>query len=86
MSKKEEIIKDIVSKKLTGADIARKYGVTPVYISQIKKTITPDIIELLKFMNEFFKRFFDYLTKNPKIEMFIELNEEKLNIIEELVK
>lgn len=34
---KKEIIKDLKKKKLSQSDIARKYGVSRQYISQIKK-------------------------------------------------
>lgn len=86
MNKKEAIIKDLKSKQLKVKNIAEKHGVSGTYVSLIKKSITPDCLELLKFMNDFFNRFSEYLMENPKIAMFVELNEEKLKKIEELVK
>ena len=88
MSKKEEIIEDIKEKQLTRKEIAEKHGVSTTYISQIKKAIIrdPELMELLKFMNEFFNRYSEYLMENPEIAIFVDLNEEKLKKIEELVK
>ncbi len=86
MTKKEEIIKDIKEKQLTRKEIAEKHGVSSTYISQIKKSMVIVPIELLKFYDNFFKTYFDYLIKNPEIKMFIKLNKEKLNAIEELIK
>ena len=43
-------------------------------------------IELLKFLNDFFKENLDYLMKNKNIDKFIEKNEAIFNKIEELVK
>ena len=44
-----------------------------------------EILELLKFSNDFFKANIDYLLKNPKIKEFI-LEHEEFDKIEELVK
>ena len=49
------------------------------------KTVRP-IKDLLKFLNNFFKDNLDYLSKNSKIERFIEENEDIFNQIEEMVK
>ena len=84
MNKREEIIIDIKN-KLRRKDIAEKHNVSTTYVSHIKKSITPDAKELLKFMNNFFKLYFEYLIENPKIKIFVELNEENFNKIEELV-
>ncbi len=43
-------------------------------------------IAYLKFLNDFFKENIGYLIKNPKIDKFIELNAEKFNLIEEIIK
>lgn len=86
MTKKEEIVKDIKEKQLTRKEIAEKHGVSSTYISQIKKSMVIVPIELLKFMNDFFNRFSEYLMENPEVAMFVDLNEEKLRKIEELLK
>lgn len=86
MTKKDEIIIDIIEKQLTRKEIAEKHSVSTTYVSQIKKSMMLSPIELLKFMNDFFNRFAEDLIKIPKIAMFVELNEEKFNEIEELIK
>lgn len=70
------------------------------YLSTLRKNLKIDVIndkkpykyvvamsklELLSFMNEFFKNNIEYLMKNPETDKFIEQNEDIFNKIEEMI-
>ena len=77
---KTDIIYVYLNKLLKTGKIERTNDKKPY---KYKKSLTS--IELLKFLNDFFKNNIEYLIKNPETDMFIEQNENIFNKIEEMI-